>query len=52
MTDLPAAGVLVDSNVLLDLFTDDVTAVTGRALLTRDPARYRTALPSLRLIHP
>lgn len=138
MTELPAAGVLVDSNVLLDLFTDDPAwagwsqgrladafnngpvlinpiiyaeisvafarievlddalpeqigreelpwsaaflagkcfhtyrkrggarrsplpdfyigahaAVTGRALLTRDPSRYRSLLPDLPLICP
>lgn len=58
-------GVLVDSNVLLDILTDDAAwkpwsrhelgahaAVQGWAVLTRDVARYRTAFPDLRLIAP
>lgn len=55
MIDTPASGVLVDSNVLLDLFTDDPAWAVwsaSRALLTRDASRYRTLLPALTLISP
>jgi len=37
---------------LPDFYIGAHTAVTGRALLTRDPARYRTQLPALTLICP
>jgi predicted nucleic acid-binding protein len=37
---------------LPDVYIGAHAAVTGRALLTRDPARYRTQLPALKLICP
>jgi predicted nucleic acid-binding protein len=37
---------------LPDFYIGAHAAVTGRALLTRDPARYRTLLPGLTLISP
>jgi len=37
---------------LPDLYIGAHAVVTGRALLTRDAARYRTALPSLALVSP
>ena len=39
-------GVLVDSNVILDLFLDDLK------LITRDLKRYITYFPTVRVIHP
>jgi hypothetical protein len=50
--------VLVDSDVLLDVFTEDPrwygrsAAVLGIPLLTRDAARCRTYFPRLELIVP
>jgi hypothetical protein len=38
------SAVLVDSNVLLDILTDE--------LLTRDPKRYRTYFPGVELLAP
>jgi predicted nucleic acid-binding protein len=35
-----------------DLYIGAHAAVTGRSLLTRDPARYRSLLPRLELISP
>ncbi|HEY7830172.1 MAG TPA: type II toxin-antitoxin system VapC family toxin [Solirubrobacteraceae bacterium] len=37
---------------LPDFYIGAHAAVTGRALLTRDPVRYRSVLPSLDLISP
>lgn len=37
---------------LPDLYIGAHALVTGRVLLTRDPKRYRTALPALALISP
>lgn len=37
---------------LPDFYIGAHAAVTGRALLTRDPARYRSLLPGLPLISP
>jgi predicted nucleic acid-binding protein len=37
---------------LPDFYIGAHAAVTGRALLTRDPARYRSLLPGLALISP
>ena len=37
---------------LPDLYIGAHAVVSGRVLLTRDPARYRTALPSLALVSP
>jgi predicted nucleic acid-binding protein len=37
---------------LPDFYIGAHAAVTGRALLTRDAARFRTVLPGLRLISP
>jgi hypothetical protein len=37
---------------LPDFYIGAHAAVTGRALLTRDPARYRSLLPRLALISP
>jgi predicted nucleic acid-binding protein len=45
---------LIDTDVLLDLFTNDPQwpAVAGWPLLTRDARRYRTEYPSLELVAP
>jgi predicted nucleic acid-binding protein len=40
------------STPLPDFYIGAHAAVTGRALLTRDPGRYRSALPKLALISP
>jgi predicted nucleic acid-binding protein len=37
---------------LPDFYIGAHAAVTGRAVLTRDPARFRTALPGLKVIAP
>jgi predicted nucleic acid-binding protein len=37
---------------LPDFYIGAHAAITGRALLTRDPTRYRSALPSLALVSP
>jgi hypothetical protein len=54
--------ILVDSSVLLDIFTQDqawsdwssapMSAVEKMPILTRDPKRYRTYFPTVRLICP
>lgn len=40
------------ANVLADFFIGAHAAVAGCPVLTRDPARYRTYFPTLRLITP
>jgi predicted nucleic acid-binding protein len=40
------------TNVLADFFIGAQAAVFGCAILTRDPARYRTYFPSVELITP
>ena len=40
-------GVMVDSNVLLDILTED-----SDTLITRDMGRYRTYFPRLNIICP
>ena len=42
----------VRTGVLSDFFIGAHAAVSGTALLTRDPRRYRTYFPSVRLISP
>lgn len=37
---------------LPDFYIGAHAAITGRALLTRDPTRYRSVLPSLALVSP
>ncbi len=37
---------------LPDFFIGAHAAVAGHALLTRDPTRYRTDFPTVRLVHP
>ncbi|MDX9768665.1 MAG: type II toxin-antitoxin system VapC family toxin [Ectothiorhodospiraceae bacterium] len=42
----------IKSNVLADFFIGAHAAVAGCPILTRDPRRYRSYFPSLRLIVP
>jgi hypothetical protein len=44
--------ILVDSNIFIDISTEDHVLTAGIKLLTRDTVRFRTCFPKLELICP